>query len=230
MLLASPLLGRRSLTQCRIKANSETPLLRLPPEVRNCIWEYALGDKVLDVVFVEKLKGPYIEEKTLIAADTFPDHSHALLQVCRQVYTETALIPFATNAFKFAREEAFDWARHLLPVQQKSIREVHIVTHRAERMLDWMHCDGHEKYMPDAFPLEVFPNVKNIVIKVGYSFIHNFTAGDDLTMEKQDELIREYIGKITTYVKEARPDAKLTFEHVNIKVRCSCSQKTVRLC
>ncbi|KAJ4987365.1 hypothetical protein SVAN01_07103 [Stagonosporopsis vannaccii] len=97
--------------------------------------------------------------------------------VCRQIYAEAALIPFSSNAFRFSRDEAFDWVRHLLTIQQNSMREVHIVTHRAER----------------AFPIDLFPELKKEVIKVRSSFIYNFTAGDDLTAKQQDRLIKEFI-------------------------------------
>lgn len=201
-----------------MKSNSESPLLQIPPEVRNRVWALVLGGKVFKIVFVENYRGRYIEEKTLVARDSFPVNTHALLQVCRQIYTETALIPFSHNAFRFDRVEAFNWARHLLPVQQKSIRELHIVTHRAERMLGWMHGDGYESYVPDVIPFEVFPKFKKLVIEVGYSFVHNFTAGDDLTAVQQHCLIEKNINIITGYVRHARPDVQLVFKRVSIEV------------
>jgi|SRR5690242_15674709 len=199
----------------RMKVSSETLLLRLPAEVRNRIWEYALGGKIFDVIFIQTCRGRYVEEKTLIAPETFPENAHALLQVCRQIYGETALVPFSYNAFRFSREGAFDWARHLLPVQQMVIREVHILTHQAERMVGRMQFNGHKSYMPDAFPIDVFPKIKKVVIKVGY---HNLYARYLLNWEQQ-ECIEKYIDKITNYVKEARPKAELVFDHVYIKVR-----------
>lgn len=206
------------LTESRTTSNSETPLLRLPPEIRNRIWELGLGGKVIRVIFVEKFKGRYAEERTTVARDTFPVHAHARLQVCRQIYTETALIPFSHNAFHFDRVEAFDWARHLLPVQKSAIRELHIMTRRAERMLGWICGDGDESNVPDVIPFEVFPNIKRLVVKVGYSFIQSFPAGDDLTAEQQDRLIEKNINIITGYVRHARPDAQLVFKHFRVEV------------
>ncbi|KAJ4341964.1 beta transducin [Ascochyta clinopodiicola] len=161
-----------------ITTNSNTPLLQLPPELRNHIWEYAPGGRVLDVIFVETLRGRYMEEKTPIALDTCPLGSHALLQ-------------------------------------QKLIAEVHVITHRAERMLGRMNTADCGSPMPRAFPIEVFPNVKKVVIEVGYSFRYSFSTVDMFDEEKQDRLVEENINTITKYFKEAKPGVKLVFEHVN---------------
>lgn len=198
-----------------MKVNSETLLLRLPAEVRNRIWEYALGGKIFDVILIQTCRGRYVEEKTLIAPETFPENAHALLQVCRQIYRETALVPFSHNAFRFSEQRAFEWARHLLRVQQNAMREVHIVTLRAECMIGWMQFNDR---MPDAFPIDVFPKIKKIVIKVGYTFNHNLCMGYILNGEQQ-EWLEKYIDKIMNYVQEARPNAELVFDHIYIQVR-----------
>ncbi|XPS70270.1 beta transducin [Ascochyta lentis] len=194
-----------------IKTNSETPLLRLPPEVRNRVWEYALGGKVFNVVFLQTLRGQYVEEKTSISKDTFPENSQALLCVCRQIHQETVLLQFSANAFRFDMEEAFDWARHLLKVQRNLIEEVHVVTHRAERLYAWIRKTKQDCFMPHAFPIDIFPGLKRVVIEIHRSFLHDYTAAGNLTKEQYKALVKTGIRKITKYIKRAKSNVHITF-------------------
>ncbi|USP77114.1 uncharacterized protein yc1106_04388 [Curvularia clavata] len=78
-----------------VKANQQSPLLRLPPEIRNIIWGLLLGGRVLRHMFgasesFGSLRNHHLEVP--------------LLRVCRQVYAETALIPLKQNLFSFHRE------------------------------------------------------------------------------------------------------------------------------
>ncbi|KAF2850755.1 hypothetical protein T440DRAFT_518049 [Plenodomus tracheiphilus IPT5] len=79
------------------KENARSPLLRLPPEIRNQIWELALGgsdfflDYDLDKVKVVKPETP----RTSTPAT-------ALLRTCRQIYAEAALCHYKVNAFHFS--------------------------------------------------------------------------------------------------------------------------------
>ncbi|KAH6638259.1 hypothetical protein C7974DRAFT_157487 [Boeremia exigua] len=202
-----------------VKMNSEAPLLRLPAELRNRIWEYTLGGNIFDVVFVETYKGRYVEEKTFVHSRTFKPNTNALLQVCRQIYMETALIPFSHNAFRFQRWEAFEWVRQLLPINQDSIREVHIEAYRAGCVLGRWYENSDDSSMPETFPLEVFPKVKRIVLAIDISLKDDFLTGFGLNAEERAHRVEEFVGKFTDYIKEANPNAELVFEFPSMDPR-----------
>lgn len=159
----------------------------------------------------------YYEEKTALFKDSFPEHSHALLQVCRQIYVEAALLLFSTNTFLVAKDETFDWARHLLPVQRSLIKDVHIVTHRAERMFDWVDSSWRPAtLLPEAFPIEVFPKVKNVVAEIRRSRFHDWESGVNLTAKQYRTLVTQNIDKITQHIHEAKPDVNIVIKHTNV--------------
>jgi hypothetical protein len=82
----------------RVKRNQKSPLLRLPPEIRHSIWEYALGGHVLRESTLGNKEGgtkryrwvPPWSERTC---------GLDLLRTCRQIYSETALLPYKLNTF-----------------------------------------------------------------------------------------------------------------------------------
>ncbi|KAF1997453.1 hypothetical protein P154DRAFT_280779 [Amniculicola lignicola CBS 123094] len=64
----------------------ESPLLRLPPEIRVQIFQRAVGGKTIKLSFHVRNHGRKSNLNPL-----------ALLQVCRQLYAETAVLPFTSN-------------------------------------------------------------------------------------------------------------------------------------
>ncbi|KAI4644823.1 uncharacterized protein J4E79_010958 [Alternaria viburni] len=90
-------LCQRPLTRTHISERNAaaSPLLRLPPELRNSIFAYALYHErfVLDPPdssgYVVKSR-----DKNLLS----------LLYVCRQIYSETAYLPYKLNSFEICRD------------------------------------------------------------------------------------------------------------------------------
>jgi len=84
-----------------IRNQQDSPLLRLPGELRNRIYEYALGD--FQIFFKDRSVGRGVEvyttneeaDKRMIRAP----HFQGLTTTCRQVHAETKLLPFALNEF-----------------------------------------------------------------------------------------------------------------------------------
>ena len=144
-------------------ANSETPLLRLPAEIRNLIWEFTLGGKIRDVVLLQKRRKFCIQEYIAVSRATFQRNSHALLSTCRQIYTETALLIFSTNTFRFTSRSTVDWTRHLFEVQKNAFHTVHFV-------LDCRHCTFPLGELPGlsgkVLPIGIFPNVKHVFVEI----------------------------------------------------------------
>ena len=80
-----------------VKSNQDSPLLRLPPEIRNSIWAYVLGGKVLRPM----LARPNYRTFSLVLSQAESKDPTALLRVCRQVYAETALLPLSLAICSF---------------------------------------------------------------------------------------------------------------------------------
>ncbi|KAF2132694.1 hypothetical protein P153DRAFT_363982 [Dothidotthia symphoricarpi CBS 119687] len=77
-----------------VNSNRNSPLLRLPPELRNRIWSHVLGGKI----FRASYQRPGQKYK-LRSPPTEPDNCMSLLQTCRQIYSEGALMPLSLNTF-----------------------------------------------------------------------------------------------------------------------------------
>jgi len=82
-----------------VKTNQDSPLLRLPGELRTRIWEYVLGGFELRSMFPDHSQ----PRKPRRMIPPFAERSNGtqLLRTCRQIYTETALLPYKTNTFIF---------------------------------------------------------------------------------------------------------------------------------
>lgn len=77
------------LTSAR-QNQQDSPLLKLPPEIRNQIFQLAIGDKTYHIL------------STFSSARRRQEkHALALLSCCRQIYAETALLPWAQYTFAF---------------------------------------------------------------------------------------------------------------------------------
>ena len=68
-----------------------SPLLLLPAEIRNIIFEYAMYHETINLYQRYNMR-------TRIAASE-PRHSEPLLFVCRQIYREVAILPYKLNNF-----------------------------------------------------------------------------------------------------------------------------------
>lgn len=80
----------------------DSPLLRLPAELRNQIFQYALGCKTWTFLVRES------HQQTVYVPSRL-EHALALLAVCRQIYAETALLPFSLDTFSFDHYTDLQW-------------------------------------------------------------------------------------------------------------------------
>jgi len=93
----------------------ESPFLQLPPEIRNRIYEYALSRS-----HVQKHRYHSLWVGLSTTQDPF-----ALLFVCRQIYAETAVLPYRLTRFGFTFFTGFNrWLEKLMPVQRDSMEVV----------------------------------------------------------------------------------------------------------
>jgi hypothetical protein len=85
-------LSKQALTQ----HNANTPLLSLPPEIRNIIFKEVLGHRAIHIYAL-----PGIETLDHPAGYPINSNEFALTHVCRQIYADTALLPYSLNTFVF---------------------------------------------------------------------------------------------------------------------------------
>ena len=95
---------------------SASSFLRLPPEIRAQIYRLVLGGRQLWIdhtgskVEIHKASGQWYHRWGKFYHDTDRGINHSmklevhLLRVCRHIYTETALLPYALNNFTFKDE------------------------------------------------------------------------------------------------------------------------------
>ncbi|KAH7086754.1 hypothetical protein FB567DRAFT_592624 [Paraphoma chrysanthemicola] len=137
----------------------ESPLLRLPGEIRNEIYTYLLSGRTNLLV-----RHPYL--KIMVGTETRPDEL-SILVVCRQTYQEAHALPFALSTW-FLRD-LYDLAS--LPLcrfgdhQLREMRHVHVECalgyHQLER--------GPLSYLEEKNVLicDFLPRVKDIFLGTG---------------------------------------------------------------
>jgi len=92
----------------------ESALLRLPPEIRQRIWNYA------------------VHAQTVTIGDVYPNDSQdypeqSILRVCRQVHAETCLLPYSHNSFwPDDMDSLAVWLTRRLPEQMAAIQRIEI--------------------------------------------------------------------------------------------------------
>ncbi|CAN9348072.1 hypothetical protein CC77DRAFT_1019508 [Alternaria alternata] len=85
----------RRISEITPRNSDISPLLHLPGEIRNEIYQYVLNEGVYD--FMDGIVSPTYE----------CDERFALLRVCREIYNETRLLPFSLNTFHFGSFKVF---------------------------------------------------------------------------------------------------------------------------
>jgi hypothetical protein len=120
--------------RCRVKKNQDSPLLRLPPEIRNKIWEYSLGSYVFRAFDLGHRK-----EKARVKWVYKPGIGVALLRTCRQIYSEAASMLIPLNTFATSDPRCGSWALKLLPPYQRrqitTIRYEHFQIRFKQRLI-----------------------------------------------------------------------------------------------
>lgn len=108
----------------------------LPPELRNKIYQYVLGD--MTVSFEEREtqcdhcgdpeQHPNAYRCVARVVSGGFELSLSMLRVCRQIYNEARLLPFGANQFKIPCKfvEPFDFMRDLVPEQSRAITNLDV--------------------------------------------------------------------------------------------------------
>ncbi|KAB2106558.1 hypothetical protein AG0111_0g5447 [Alternaria gaisen] len=120
----------------------DSPLLCLPPELRCLVFEYALGGNTYMIRYHRKSKA--------VKNTTIAKHALALLSVCRQIFAETALLPFSLNTFSVSHPLVFNiWIMSFHPAFAEVVTSVRIdiVAYRF-RLALWYNDIPRVQYIP----------------------------------------------------------------------------------
>ena len=145
---------------------TSSPLLRLPPELRNCIYAYAFdsAEFTRGPKWAGKLDSYYIECEGA--------HLH---RVCRQIRSEvhayrTDIPPFHCLAY-FGEERYFQLVNWIGDAQREKLSEIHMSSSIAEALLGYIdeeRCYVRYCRRPGVYPLH--PALKRIVVtRAGWS-------------------------------------------------------------
>lgn len=96
-------------------------------------------------IYVNGEDNVYLQRHSRCCVKALPRHGLALLLVCKQLYTEAALLPFQANNFTFGRpRDVRSLVERLTPIQQRSIADVTLYDSNAGAVWD----------MPSTWPPE----------------------------------------------------------------------------
>jgi hypothetical protein len=95
-----------------------SPLLQLPPELRNEIWKYVCTDRTYGFKRRDFMKG--IVDKKVKVQRIWPCWS-GLLRTCRQINSEAALLPVQLNVVQVDSSESLNRLLHNLSMARQPI-------------------------------------------------------------------------------------------------------------
>jgi hypothetical protein len=124
-----------------------SPLLRLPAELRNQVYHYALGGRKFEV-YRTACKQIRVFQENLPA--------FALLLVCSQIYAETRLLPYSLNAFEVERIYGMKSLQSCLSLTQCSAIETLIVSR-----FSILHPRNNKTFLPH---LTGFKGLKELIL------------------------------------------------------------------
>jgi len=172
-------------------------LLKLPRELRDQIYKYVLAGK----------KWFFNAEGRLILQ---PPNTLALLQVCRQIYMETRLIPLTSSTFHASNS---DYLRRLRPPSHKS--SIHFISIKmGERTYlgrNGMQLDLPDWCLGDGFDMSEFAGLKRLHVYLettDWQLSRTFFYADSSYTEKERTLRFARTAKALNFVRT-------TFERVN---------------
>ena len=173
----------------------QSPLLRLPPEIRNKLYILVLGGRTC------RFKDA-IDRGHAILDTKGERHVFGLLFVCHQIYSETSLLPYSLNTFSF-RE--FDlslnpFLDHRRFSHIQAITALELVTYQADRMWAGPHREADLiKEVEKTKAWERLPHLREIIIIVDLNeslHVEYETRGFNyLTIRENQRALEEEVNK-----------------------------------
>ena len=173
-----------------------SPLLRLPGEIRNKIWAFAMGGHYIDVHEVVQfrtvesiwVRTGFRAQPNLGDKASQPSGFH-LPEVCRQIYSETATLGYKLNTFILDLDGcgfSAKWVDSLLPAQTNAMTSV------------VPKCVSFESYVASPYVESLrttFPNLNRIEVPSdAVSLVRRFNREADSTGLWTLEQWREWVG------------------------------------
>ena len=111
-----------TLIKQRVLENQNSALLRLPREIRDCIWKHALGGNIFPVAKYRRSEAyPFVPK---VAQSS---NGVALLRTCRQIYSETVSVPLRFGTIACASLSALKQsAKTLKRYQQEQVTKLRV--------------------------------------------------------------------------------------------------------
>ncbi|KAJ8112266.1 hypothetical protein OPT61_g5329 [Boeremia exigua] len=119
-------------------ANANSPLLRLPAEIRNTIFEIATYEYEKIGLYFNR-KGNYSRSgySTRVQKSMSKHAAFTLPQVCRQIYAETATLIYRVNTFSFATHRGLKkWISKRLPAELEAVEHLELLEGDADERKD----------------------------------------------------------------------------------------------
>ncbi|KAH7086755.1 hypothetical protein FB567DRAFT_602289 [Paraphoma chrysanthemicola] len=158
----------------------DSPLLRLPGEIRNIIYGYVFGGKTFtnmrkwvgwslhDTFFAQ----PYADDpsKYLLSHSNIIFLDLTLLSSCRQIYEEARQLPIALNTWRFSNPEAMLtlYSTRFLNFQAQAISHIVIIESTVYKNYMISNCWMHSSSLSRRPFAELLPNVRNVHFTISF--------------------------------------------------------------
>ncbi|KAH7076568.1 hypothetical protein BKA63DRAFT_411359, partial [Paraphoma chrysanthemicola] len=174
-----------------IRNDLNSPLLRLPGEIRNLIYGYVLCEGSYEIrhSWRNLTFAFYIQRKV--------HYRLSLLAVCRRTYEETALLSFSLNKFSFVETYALEeyLIRNLHVAQRNAIRSIGITVFPGFDDSEEIKVNSAYSHLDD-----FLPTVDNVLVTVQFYRDWNVRKCDGLVKQAKKTLdgwlVTQEAGKI----------------------------------
>ena len=164
-----------------IRNSKESPLLQLPSEIRNRIWELALGFNHIDIrEDIRQRSWPITSTVAIRPTHVLIDKSRPLLprsfvrptfaapKVCRQMYVEASRYMYTLNNFAFDNYRTFDcWIKNRVIGQRRLVTSIDVPYDYLR-----LYRTGHRQLFH-----KKFENIKRIGVDVFEPYFAHHTFG-----------------------------------------------------
>jgi hypothetical protein len=175
---------------------TDSPLLRLPPEVRHIIWRFTLGGELVQLPrYCQRGQRGYAvryEQDRSISEHGIISGRHTLRiremssafclpQVCRQIYSETAFLAFSSSTFVIDSDylNQNTGILRLKPARRRAITSIEPQCEALDlsvtKMMHWRSKLPYAMHKP--FKQTFFPNLETIVIgKLAFEYVQQMMS------------------------------------------------------
>lgn len=183
----------------------QSPLLKLPPELRNKIYDHVLEGMCVSLVKYNNSKPNHIEYIHSASGCAIVGNPLNLLSVCRQVYLEASLLPYTLNSFQIRYSRAQEPQEDCLRSSQlEAVKKVALPAPTGSVRRLFINVLQH------------LPGIQEITmlsdLRCFYCGIHHVPITDPFIIEDRDQ--NEKTSKASILAASGK-DVKITVRHVD---------------